>query len=661
MRFRSRQRVSGGGGREVQRSVHVRVSGRCAVALVAAVAGVIGAFAQPSPASAASSAAWQITLAGRGYGHGIGMSQYGAQGYALQGASYRKILQSYYQGIGFGTVTNRNVRVLLTSGQSSVSVTCSAAYSGVVGGQTVSLAGGSTASVTWTGAAFRLACAGQTWTAAQPIVFRPTSTPLMLVNKSGALNAAGAAYRGTLTVVHETAGLSAINTLPLESYLRGVVPLEMPSSWSLEALKAQAVAARTYAVRAIGGGLFDLYSDTRSQAYGGAGRETAATNAAVSGSAGVIATYSGQPIAAFYFSTSGGHTENIENVWSTAAQPYLKGVADPYDAISPYHTWPDNPLRKTAANVSAALGSGDRPAGQLQALYVVKRGVSRRVVHALALSDAGATRLSGDTVRTRLGLRSTWFDARSMSISPGDGGSITAGQSLTLSGTTYPALAASTTVSLFSYRDGRWSSVAVPADAVEKGVRKVSVAGTTYSCSFTTYRYTVTPTATTRYYFAASSGRSPEVTVAVGPGVSPSAEPSPSPSAQPTASPSVQPSPSPSASPTPPAEPSGGPSFFTEATRRFRVARWGTAALRWRVVCENAPPGAKARVVIRIRRLSDGRSVKTILLDGRPLNVTSYTRFRCGLAPGVYGYYVHAQIAGAGRQTRVGENQFTVR
>jgi SpoIID/LytB domain protein len=432
-------------------------------------------------------------------------------------------------------------------------------------------------------------------------------------------------------VAHQSAGLCAINTLPVESYLRGVVPLEMSSSWPLEALKAQAVAARTYAVRSIGSGLFDLYSDTRSQAYGGAGRERAATDAAVSGTAGVIATYGGQPIAAFYFSTSGGHTENIENVWNTAPLPYLKGVDDPYDTLSPYHVWPDNPIRMSATSVATALGAGNLPAGQLQALYVVKRGVSPRVVQALAISDSGARSLTGSTIRTALGLRDTWFDVRAMSISPGTDTTAAAGQKLTLAGTTYPALASGTAVTLFYFRDGSWSSVPVPAGSISNGTRTVTVGGVATGCTFTTYRFAVTPPASTTYYFAAGSSQSPQAIVTVGGGPAPN--------------------------PSPP--PGAAIKYRTEASRRFVVRRGGLAILRYRVVAA-AAEGTLAKVTIRVRR-SDGRSVKTIVLTKRRLNLWQTTKFRCHLGRGSYRYFVYAGFAGAGTQTKVGSNRFVVR
>jgi stage II sporulation protein D len=602
--------------------------GRCRrIGLTAALAVLAAILAAPAAASAATES-WQMNVTGRGYGHGIGMSQYGAYGYALHGSTYQAILQHYYTGISFGAAADQNVRVLLSGSQTSISVTCPAAYQAVVGTQTIVLAAGTTSTVTWVGSAFQLTSGTGTWTADQPIVFHPASGLLVLVNRNGVLSAANAPYRGDLTVVHQSSGLCAVNTLPVESYLRGVVPLEMSSSWPLEALKAQAVAARTYAIRSISsGGLFDLYSDTRSQAYGGAGREAAATDAAVTGTAGVIAIYGGQPIAAFYFSTSGGHTENIENVWASAPVPYLKGVDDPYDTLSPYHVWPDNPIRTSATSVAAALGASALPAGQLQALYVVKRGVSPRVVQALAISDTGATSLTGSAIRTALGLRDTWFDVRSMSISPGADTTAAAGQKLTLAGTTYPAIEPGAAMALFYYRDGSWSSVPVPAGSLSNGTRTVIVGGVATTCSSTSYRFVVTPPASTTYYFAAGSSRSPQVTIALG------------------------------GTPTPP--PAAGVKYRTEASRRFVVRRGGLATLRYRVVAA-APAATRAKVTIRIRR-SDGHSVKTIVLIKRPLNLWQTTKFRCRLARGSYRYYVYASFAGAGVQTKVGSNRFTVR
>ena len=110
-------------------------------------------------------------------------------------------------------------------------------------------------------------------------------------------------------------GLSTINVVGLDDYVRGVVSRESPASWPLEALKAQAVAARTYAITTSkGGDGFDQYADTRSQVYGGVGAETASTDQAVAETAGQVVTYEGAPVVTYFFSTSGGRTEDVENV-----------------------------------------------------------------------------------------------------------------------------------------------------------------------------------------------------------------------------------------------------------------------------------------------------------------------------------------------------------
>ena len=137
--------------------------------------------------------------------------------------------------------------------------------------------------------------------------------------------------------------MQTVNAVPLDDYVEGVVPAEMPSSWAPQALEAQAVAARTYAITtSVQGSGFSLYDDTRSQMYGGVGVETAATNAAVQATSGEVVTYSDHPVVTYFFSSSGGYTESIQNVWSGASpEPWLTGVPDPYDGVAgnPYHHW----------------------------------------------------------------------------------------------------------------------------------------------------------------------------------------------------------------------------------------------------------------------------------------------------------------------------------
>ena len=133
-------------------------------------------------------------------------------------------------------------------------------------------------------------------------------------------------YRGAIELRTDGGGLTAINVLDLDTYVRGVVAGEMPSSWPLEALKVQAVAARTYALATRkAGGLYDQYPDTRSQVYRGVTGESVRSDAAVRATAGRIVTYAGQPAVTYYFSTSGGQTEDIEFSFIGAALEAVAG------------------------------------------------------------------------------------------------------------------------------------------------------------------------------------------------------------------------------------------------------------------------------------------------------------------------------------------------
>jgi stage II sporulation protein D len=133
--------------------------------------------------------------------------------------------------------------------------------------------------------------------------------------------------------------------------------------------------------------------------------EQPSTNAATRETAGEVVLYEGALATTFYFSTSGGRTENVENVFYGAApSPYLKSVKDPYDGASPRHTWQ---LRFTRAQLGARLGS--LCAGSFRSIKVVKRGVSPRVVSANVVCSRSRVRTNGATLRARLGLYDTWF------------------------------------------------------------------------------------------------------------------------------------------------------------------------------------------------------------------------------------------------------------
>jgi stage II sporulation protein D len=283
---------------------------RRARALGAALASLAATLLALGTASGARAS--DLLITGAGSGHGVGLSQDGALGYAEHGWSYRAILAHYYSGTSLGPVSPRTpVRVLIGS---------------------------------------------------------------------------------------------RVHRMALETYVRGVVSAEMPAGWPLAALEAQAVASRTYALTAHAGGTrFDVYSDTRSQVYRGRAAYTPQTDAAVAATAGQVVTYAGQPAITYFFASSGGRTENVENAWpGSEPEPWLKGVLDPYDA-GPSHSW-----KVTIAFAAAAQRLGGLVRGSFEGIEVLRRGFSPRIVSAYVLGSGGRTLVDGEELAWRLGLYDSW-------------------------------------------------------------------------------------------------------------------------------------------------------------------------------------------------------------------------------------------------------------
>lgn len=253
-----------------------------------------------------------LVIDGAGDGHGVGMSQDGALGYAEHGWSYSAILSHYYTGTAIGQA--------------------------------------------------------------------PANTVVKVLE--------GAKVKG----------------VPLETYVRGVVSAEVSASWPMAALEAQAVASRTYAITAHAGGTkFDVYTDDRSQVYRGKAAETSRTNAAVAATAGQIVTYGGQPAITYFFASSGGHTESIQDSFiGSTPEPWLVGVADPYDG-GPLHRW-----TMSMSFTSAASHLGGLVKGSFKGIEVLGRGSSPRIVSAEVLGSKGHTLVSGPELAARLGLYDTW-------------------------------------------------------------------------------------------------------------------------------------------------------------------------------------------------------------------------------------------------------------
>ena len=355
-------------------------------------------------------AASTFYIRGGGDGHGIGMSQYGAYGYALHGATYEVILAHYYQGTVLGqTSPDQTVRVLLATGAASFSGASAAEGARLSPTQTYTvkaLANGRLSITPASGKPLKTTfVAPLTVTAGAPVT--AGGVPVT-VGASAPLTVPGhGTFRGALQFRPDgQGGVQTVDAVGLDDYVRGVVADEMPSGWAPQALEAQAVAARTYAITTtVSGNGYDLYDDTRSQMYGGVGAETAASDAAVQATRGQIVTYQGQPAVTYFFASSGGYTESIQNAWpGTSPEPWLRGVADPYDGAAgdPYHRWgTDLSLRAAAAKLGSLVK------GSLIGVAVTEHGVSPRIIQAVVTGTRGTTTVSGGQLQQAFGLLTT--------------------------------------------------------------------------------------------------------------------------------------------------------------------------------------------------------------------------------------------------------------
>jgi stage II sporulation protein D len=336
-----------------------------------------------------------FVLAGGGWGHGVGMSQWGALGQAKAGRDYRTILGYYYRGTEIGeapaAILDR-VRVLVADGLAKVTVESALAVFDGNGKRYVLPYG---AASIMSKLQLPVGPNGKQVALPGPVTFRAAQGSFLTVGDKG--------YRGDLRVTKVDGKLQLVNVVGLEDYLLGVVPGEMPKDWPLEALKAQAVAARTYAighlVKAKG---FDLYSDWRNQVYYGVASEAPGPSRAVSETRGEIVTYGGAPAQTLYFSSSGGRTISALDAFGTDF-PYLQSVDDKWDAVSPNFRWPAQML--TGAQLAKRFGL----AGAVTDVAYVPGAPGRPAVLRLATTGGGSTDVRLSDVRARLGLKSTGF------------------------------------------------------------------------------------------------------------------------------------------------------------------------------------------------------------------------------------------------------------
>jgi stage II sporulation protein D len=390
-------------------------------ALVAALALLVAL----SCAAAARPAA-TFVLRGHGWGHGLGLAQYGAYGYAREdGRGYRWILDHYYPGTTVGPAGVARIRVLLVQGAGSLSIGSGAAFKVVdADGRRFTLSAGT--HVLQPNMRIRTAN-GRRRTLVSPARFERGDALLRL---------GGARYRGALSVRRRSGRLAAVNSVGLEQYIRGVVAWEMPASWHSEALKAQAVIARTFGlVSRKRGTWFDVYDDTRSQVYGGVRAEDPRTNAAVRATRGEVVRSGGALAWTFYHSTSGGKTAARADEWGPPAVSYLVSVPDAHDRISPHHNWGPSDAEDdcpnagrdcvwTAGALKRALGG--RAPSSIRDFTVSARNGSSRVARVRLSGPPAAKSIGGGELRTLLGLRSTWFSIGVLRLT--GGGAITKGE-----------------------------------------------------------------------------------------------------------------------------------------------------------------------------------------------------------------------------------------
>jgi SpoIID/LytB domain protein len=384
--------------------------------LAAAVttATVVGGVAALQLAGAPAAAAWpsaSVTITGHGYGHGRGMGQYGAYGYALKGWTYQSIVGHYYGGTTLGTRANGTIKVELSAlAGGSLAVTSGKPFT--AGGVAIS-AGRAVKLTHLSTGKFSLAvspgcgkAATSTRTVSSALVQSSVASPGSTLANMLTVCTGQRTYRGTLSLVYSN-GTHVVNALPMESYLRGVVPRESPASWGdsaggkgIAALQSQAVAARSYTWAQNRYSYARICDNQNCQVYGGAGLdgqliEDSRTDKAISTTAGKVLLKSGAPVSAEYSSSTGG--------WTAGGN--FPAVPDDGDSVSPWHNWSVSP---SASSVGQAFG-----VGTLSSITILSRsGLGAdggRVLSIKVTGSLGSVTTSGAAFANALDLRSDWF------------------------------------------------------------------------------------------------------------------------------------------------------------------------------------------------------------------------------------------------------------
>lgn len=328
---------------------------------------------------------------GGGFGHGVGMSAWGSYGYGKHGWGYKRIIGHYYRHVKVGKDKgNARVRVLLASRSGDVK------FDGAVKACGKRLKPLKTYRAARRGSKIRLESGAGKRLAGCGKRLHAKSKGIVDIHGVGK-------YRGALeTVPSADGGQLVVNRLDVEEYVRGSLPGEIPPDWPKETLKAFAIAIRSIALSTdVGGKAFDIYSDTRTQVYGGVKLESKRTDKAAKGTRHKVVTYKGDVIQATYFSASGGRTES--RFLGGPKVPYYRSVKDPYDKFSPQHRWT---FRFSQGEMDSRLGP--YVDGRLRKIKVLERGDSPRIDSAKLIGSRGSTKVRGDTIQVALGLYDRW-------------------------------------------------------------------------------------------------------------------------------------------------------------------------------------------------------------------------------------------------------------
>lgn len=384
---------------------------------VALALSALSAYGVAEPAQADASVSprsGSFAVRGAGWGHGWGMSQYGAYGAARKGLSWQEILAFYYTGTTVEKHTaSTKLRVWITADSDgdlrvepaaglrvtdaaghSVTLPTGAKYDGwrlTRSGSDLKLSY-QTGSGSWVD--YPISLEGDPW------AFHTSAKIVRVVMPGGTVRP----YRGYVSLVRRGTGARTVNTVTVESYVKGVVPAEMPTSWDADAVRAQAVAARSYALRLASFGWYDgadLCDTTSCQVYRGVSAETLAGDDAVLATAGKVVMYDGKIAYTQFASSNGGSSANGDF-------PYLKAKDDPYDDVVTSHNWSQS---VSASSIRRAWPS----VGAVHKLKITDRdGHGRwggRVTKIKIYGSKGSVTVSGATFQSRFGLKSRLFTA----------------------------------------------------------------------------------------------------------------------------------------------------------------------------------------------------------------------------------------------------------